>query len=105
MDLGFWLFLFVAVGAGCGIGMLVGSRIAFNATGGQMNIIPGGNYCSDDPAREIERLRAASNEKPDDRIHKAPPSDERADFRSATPMGFARAVFAANHAQAAREVA
>lgn len=34
---------------------------------------------------------------PDDRIHKAPPSDERANFRSATPMGFARAVFAANH--------
>lgn len=33
---------------------------------------------------------------PDDRIHKAPPSDERADFRSATPMGFARAVFFAN---------
>lgn len=34
---------------------------------------------------------------PDDRIHKAPPSDERANFRSATPMGFARAVFQANH--------
>jgi hypothetical protein len=33
---------------------------------------------------------------PDDRIHKAPPSPERANFRSATPMGFARAVFAAN---------
>lgn len=33
---------------------------------------------------------------PDDRIHKAPPSEERANFRSATPMGFARAVFAAN---------
>ena len=32
----------------------------------------------------------------DDRIHKAPPSDERADFRSATPLGFARAVFEAN---------
>ena len=32
----------------------------------------------------------------DDRIHKAPPSDERADFRSATPLGFARSVFAAN---------
>ena len=38
----------------------------------------------------------ASNAAPDDRIHKAPPSDERADFRSATPMGFARAVFEAN---------
>lgn len=33
---------------------------------------------------------------PDDRIHKAAPSDERADFRSATPTGFARAVFMAN---------
>lgn len=38
---------------------------------------------------------------PDDRIHKAPPGDERADFRSATPMGFARAVFFANHKKAA----
>lgn len=36
---------------------------------------------------------------PDDRIHKAPPSDDRADFRSATPMGFARAVFEANARQ------
>ncbi|WP_186252234.1 hypothetical protein [Burkholderia gladioli] len=34
---------------------------------------------------------------PDNRIHAAPPSDDRADIRSATPMGFARAVFAANH--------
>ena len=42
---------------------------------------------------------------PDDRIHKAPPSDERGDIRSATPMGFARAVFAANHKVAIREVA
>lgn len=33
---------------------------------------------------------------PDDRIHKAPPSDARADFRSATPAGFSRAVFDAN---------
>ncbi len=33
---------------------------------------------------------------PDDRIHKAPPSWGRANFRSATPMGFARAVFEAN---------
>lgn len=38
----------------------------------------------------------ANNTEPDDRIHKAPPSDDRADFRSATPMGFARAVFSAN---------
>jgi len=33
---------------------------------------------------------------PDDRIHKAPPGEGRANFRSATPMGFARAVFQAN---------
>lgn len=33
---------------------------------------------------------------PDDRIHKAAPSAERADFRSATPAGFSRAVFDAN---------
>jgi hypothetical protein len=33
---------------------------------------------------------------PDNRIHFASPSDERANFRSATPMGFARAVFHAN---------
>lgn len=31
-----------------------------------------------------------------DRIHKAPPGPERANFRSATPAGFARAVFEAN---------
>jgi len=35
--------------------------------------------------------------KPDDRIHKAAPGPERANFRSATPMGFAKAVFLANH--------
>lgn len=33
---------------------------------------------------------------PDNRIHMAAPSPDRANFRSATPMGFARAVFAAN---------
>jgi hypothetical protein len=33
---------------------------------------------------------------PDDRIHKASPSDHRGDIRSAAPMGFSRAVFAAN---------
>jgi hypothetical protein len=36
---------------------------------------------------------------PDDRIHKAAPSPDRADFRSATPLGFSRAVFNANHRQ------
>lgn len=33
---------------------------------------------------------------PDDRIHKCPPGEERANIRSATPAGFARAVFEAN---------
>jgi len=33
----------------------------------------------------------------DDRIHKMPPSDDRADKRAATPMGFARAVYLAHH--------
>lgn len=33
---------------------------------------------------------------PDDRIHKCPPSEERANIRSATPLGFAKAVFYAN---------
>ena len=33
---------------------------------------------------------------PDDRIHKAPPSAERKDMRSATPTGFAQAVYLAN---------
>lgn len=39
---------------------------------------------------------------PDDRIHKAAPGPDRADFRSATPMGFARAVFDANGAVISR---
>lgn len=33
---------------------------------------------------------------PDDRIHKCPPSPNRKKFRSATPLGFAEAVFRAN---------
>lgn len=33
---------------------------------------------------------------PDDRIHKAGPGDGRKNFRSATPMGFAKAVYEAN---------
>lgn len=33
---------------------------------------------------------------PDERIHKAPPGPERANIRSVTPMGFARAVYEAN---------
>lgn len=35
--------------------------------------------------------------KPDDRIHKAAPGEDRANICSATPLGFARAVFEANH--------
>lgn len=35
--------------------------------------------------------------KPDDRIHKAKPGPDRANFRSATPMGFAKAVFGTMH--------
>ena len=38
-------------------------------------------------------LRDESLGKPDDRIHKAPPGPDRANFRSATPRGFAQAVF------------
>lgn len=33
---------------------------------------------------------------PDDRIHKCPPGPERHNIRSATPLGFAQAVFEAN---------
>jgi hypothetical protein len=32
-------------------------------------------------------------------MHRLPPSDDRADLRSVTPMGFARAVFEANKPQ------
>jgi len=39
----------------------------------------------------------ASLGEPDNRIHLAPPGDERKNFRSATPSGFARAVFEANN--------
>lgn len=42
---------------------------------------------------------------PDDRIHKAPPSEDRANFRSATPKGFARAVFEANTPHLKRQLA
>lgn len=49
--------------------------------------------------------RAHGLAEPDDRIHKRSPSDDRADFRSATPMGFARAVFQANARTLAAECA
>lgn len=50
-------------------------------------------------------LRDATLGEPDDRIHKAPPGPGRANFRSATPMGFARAVFEANAREAQEAVA
>ncbi|WP_457967714.1 hypothetical protein M1D68_16145 [Pseudomonas sp. R4-84] len=43
-----------------------------------------------------EQFKDMSLGPPDDRIHKCPPSAERANIRSATPEGFARAVFIAN---------
>lgn len=53
----------------------------------------GGGFIMPTPRRAYSKLWSA----PDDRIHKAAPSPERENFRSATPMGFARAVFEANH--------
>lgn len=50
----------------------------------------GGGFAMPEPAR-LPHLG-----EPDDRIHKAPPGPDRHNFRSATPMGFARAVFAWN---------
>lgn len=44
------------------------------------------------PPRDVARGLG----EPDSRIHKAPPGPERANFRSVTPAGFARAVHAAN---------
>ena len=44
-------------------------------------------------AAEIDWI---NNYYPDDRIHKAAPGADRANFRSATPRGFSRAVFWAN---------
>lgn len=43
-----------------------------------------------------EALRDMTLPPPDDRIHKASPGEGRANFRSATPMGFAKAVFESN---------
>jgi hypothetical protein len=51
----------------------------------------GGGFVMPKPARDL------TLGPPDDRIHKAPPGPERENFRSATPRGFARAVFQANH--------
>lgn len=41
---------------------------------------------------------------PDDRIHKAAPGENRKNFRSQTPRGFAKAVFRANGLPLVREV-
>jgi hypothetical protein len=54
----------------------------------------GGGFIMPEPFKD-EMLGA-----PDNRIHFASPGPERANFRSATPMGFARAVFDANHTPA-----
>jgi len=43
-----------------------------------------------------EKRQDSSLGAPDDRIHKCPPSANRSNIRSATPMGFARAVFESN---------
>lgn len=59
------------------------------------NLWTGGGFVMPAPARD------ASLSAPDDRIHKAPPGPDRENFRSATPLGFARAVFAANARQEA----
>lgn len=40
-----------------------------------------------------------NGKEPDDRIHKAPPGDQRKNFRSATPRGFAQAVFESNNSK------
>ena len=53
------------------------------------------------PKREID----PSSGEPDNRIHMAPPGLGRMNFRSATPMGFARAVFAANQVPISNRVA
>lgn len=53
------------------------------------------------PPRQMAQLL----DEPDDRVHKATPSVDRANVRSATPRGFARAVFAANCLQTMRVAA
>lgn len=53
----------------------------------------GGGFIMPKPAMDDSLLFTP----PDDRIHKCPPGPERSNIRSVTPMGFARAVFDANH--------
>ena len=43
-----------------------------------------------------DRSELEGIEPPDDRIHKCAPGPERHNIRSATPAGFAKAVFVAN---------
>lgn len=50
----------------------------------------GGGFVMPEPFRNL------SLGKPDDRIHKAAPGPDRANFRSATPRGFCRATYEAN---------
>lgn len=54
----------------------------------------GNGFVMPDPRRVVPILGSM--------MHLMPPSDDRADERSATPRGFARAVFAANADVAAR---
>lgn len=61
----------------------------------------GGGFVMPQPAMDAAVLLTP----PDDRIHKCPPGPERANIRSVTPMGFARAVFEANHKPALEMVA
>lgn len=51
----------------------------------------GGGFVMPDPCPDA----SLSGNAPDDRIHKATPSEDRGDIRSETPKGFARAVFMA----------
>jgi len=51
----------------------------------------GGGFIMPEPAIDPDAPE------PDNRIHFASPGPERGNIRSVTPMGFARAVFAANH--------
>lgn len=50
-------------------------------------------------------VRMPNLPEPDNRIHKAPPGEGRAAFRSKTPEGFARAVFRVNCGKEHRNVA
>lgn len=65
-------------------------------------------YCADDNYTKAtclwagggfvmpDEFKAVGLGEPDNRIHAAAPGPDRANFRSATPKGFARAVFGAN---------